>query len=74
MTQAEALLPGAEIIVAPAGIRRIIELDAEPGGLLAGAAANFRRVLADTCGEDQRVQAAEAGGKRSQLPADPVDE
>jgi hypothetical protein len=44
-----------------AGVRRIVQLDAEPGSLLAGAATNFGGVFADTGGEDERVQSAEAG-------------
>ena len=57
-----------------AGVRHIVHFDAEPRTLLAGAATNFRGMFADTCGEDERVQTAEAGGQRSQLSADPVDE
>src|SRR5437762_7373873 len=42
-----------------------VELEAEPGRGFADAAAYLRRVLADTAGEDQGVDAAERGGERS---------
>ena len=58
---------------AAAGVRRFIEVHTEPCGLLTHAAPNFGGVLADARGEDQRVQPAEGGGERSQLPADSID-
>src|SRR5690348_6629041 len=51
-----------------------IELDPEPGQLLAHAPANLGRVLADARGEDEAVESPESGGKPSCLAHDAIDE
>src|ERR1019366_1903775 len=68
-----SLAPGNRDPRVAAGVRRFIEVYTEPGPLLTHAAMNFGGVLADARGEDQRVQPAEGGGERSQLPADSID-
>src|SRR5260221_13370531 len=55
-------------------VRRIIELQTEPCRRAADRTADRRAVLADAGREDDRVEAAERGGERADLPADPVDE
>ena len=59
----------------PAGcIGALIQIDAEPCGVLAHPAPDFRRVLADSGGEDQSVDPAEGGGHRAQFAPDTIDE
>ena len=59
----------------PAGcICALIQIHAEPCGVLANPAPDFRRVLPDSGGEDQRVDPAEGGGHGAQFAADTVHE
>ena len=74
ITQAAVRLAGGADARAALRVRLRVELDAEPGRLPADALADRRRVLADAGGEDDRVEAAERGGERAELAADPVDE
>ena len=72
MTQAEALLPVIVIFGSPAAFAGSSKFTPNHAAF-SHAAPNFRGVLADAGGEDQRVQPTESGGERSQLPADTVD-
>ena len=55
----------------PAGlIGRLVQRDAEPGGVLADPGPDRGRVLADPGSEHQRVKSVEGRRQRSQLAAD----
>src|SRR4029079_903381 len=57
-----------------AGVVRLrVELDAEPSRAAANARAGLGRVLADTSGEDDGVEALQRSGERTELAADAVD-
>ena len=56
------------------GVGLRVQLDAEPRGGLADAAADLGGVLADAGGEHQRVDPAEHGGERADLLGRAVDE
>src|SRR5215212_8745457 len=53
---------------AAAVVRLGVEFYAEPARSLADARAYLGRVLANACGEDQPVHAAQHGGQRADLP------
>src|SRR5208337_1277843 len=56
------------------GVGRLVDLEPEPGRLLAHPPADLRGVLADARREHERIEAAKRGCERAQFPADAVNE
>src|ERR687896_690071 len=56
------------------GIGCLVELDAQPGGLLAHPLADLSRALADSGREHEPVETTLDCGERAELATDPPDE
>lgn len=55
-------------------VGRFVEHDAEPARITAHTDTDFRSVLPDPAGQDERIEPAQRGSERAQLPADAIDE
>jgi hypothetical protein len=74
MTQADVRLPIPVISRTAGKVCALIQIHTEPRGILANTSPNFRRVLPDSCGKDQRIDPAEGRGHRTKFAPNSVHE